>query len=164
MERAEFRNIFHFYTIQLHGSIASLIKCSVITQPEDVQAIFSDSDKHSKASNNDAGWLMEELLGKCLDLISGQAWQNALAVTAAPFTHKASREYVTLIFKATEDYFKILEKPGNLKNGFINPIDDLRLLPFWVVIEILYGKLSTPQREEFINIIPIRELLFKRMI
>jgi cytochrome P450 len=136
----------------------------VVTHPKDVQIFFNDSDKHSKAKNNNAGWLMGELLGSCLGLINGLEWRNVRAVTVAPFTHKASREYVPLISKAIEDHFQTLENTQTLKNGFIHPVDDLRDLPFWVVADVLYGRLHIAQQQELRALMPIRDLLFKRMI
>ncbi|KAF2677295.1 cytochrome P450 monooxygenase [Lentithecium fluviatile CBS 122367] len=136
----------------------------VVTHPEHVRAIFKDSDHHTKATNNDAGWLMGELLGKCLGLISGTPWRDLHAVTSVPFTHKKAGTYIPQITNAVEKHFEELERNGDLMNARIHPVDDLRFLPFWVVAEIVYGKLDDTERETMSAIIPVREELFKRMI
>ncbi|KAF2675638.1 cytochrome P450 [Lentithecium fluviatile CBS 122367] len=86
----------------------------VVTHPDPIWTIFNDSNQHIKASNNDAGWLMGQLLRECLGLISDS--------------------------------------------------NDLRLLPFWVFVNILYGELNDTQREKIIFILPLREALFRRIV
>jgi cytochrome P450 len=148
----------------LESEIRVLIHHSVVTHPEHVRAIFKDSDHHTKAINNDAGWLMGELLGKCLGLISGTAWRELYDVTAVPFTHKKANTYATQIRDAVEKQFTELEANGNLKHARMHPVNDLRLLPLWVVANIIYGKLTNAHRETLEAMVPLREDVWKRMI
>lgn len=141
-----------------------LMSHSVVGHPDHIQTIFKDSDRHTKAVNNDAGWLMGELLGKCLGLISGTAWRKLYVTTSLPFTHNKAVSYVPQISKAIEKHFEMLETKGSLKEGRMHPVDDLRLIPFWIVAELIYGELTEMQRDELRAIVPIREDLFKRMI
>ncbi|KAF2276644.1 putative cytochrome P450 monooxygenase [Westerdykella ornata] len=136
----------------------------VVSHPEDIQTVFKDSDKHRKAINNNAGWLMGELLGKCVGLISGEDWQRLRSVTNPPFTHKSSTHYIPAIIRMVDEEFRSLQETTNLKRGLINPVADLRYIPFWIIAEIIYGKLNTEQRRELMDIVPLREELFKRMI
>jgi gliotoxin/aspirochlorine/mycotoxins biosynthesis cytochrome P450 monooxygenase len=141
-----------------------LMKCSVVSRPEDIQTVFRDSDKHSKAVNNDAGWLMGELLGKCVGLISGADWRNLHTVTAVPFSHRSSMTYVSDILRSVEAQFQEIAEKETLKKGVINPVADLRFIPFWIVADILYGNLDEEQRQTLIDLIPLREALFKRVM
>ncbi|OCL06608.1 cytochrome P450 monooxygenase [Glonium stellatum] len=136
----------------------------VLTHPDDVQTAFNDSDKHSKAVNNDAGWLMGELLGKCLGLLSGVEWQKVRDVTITPFTHKNVATYITRATEISREHFRDLQVSKGLGKNAINPVDDLRFLPFWVLADIIYGELTSELKLVLKDLIPLRESLFKRMI
>lgn len=58
------------YSINTHR-----ILYSVLTKPKYVQTVFSDSDKHFKAVNNNSSYIMGQLLGRCVGLVSSQEWQ-----------------------------------------------------------------------------------------
>jgi cytochrome P450 len=107
---------------------------------------------------------MGELLGKCLGLISGAKWRDLKVVTGIPFSHKASSAYTGDIQSAVKEHFATLEKNGRLNKGLLNPVDDLRLLPFWIVVKILYGELTSVQRSTLLKIMDLRERLFQRVI
>ena len=136
----------------------------VLTHPEDVEVVFKDSNKHLKAVNNNSGWLMGELLGQCMGLISGTEWQNVRNAAAVPFSHKSTARYIEQIVQATEEHFLELYQKGRLRQNLINPVDDLRLLPFWVIARILYGELTEELKKDLQEIIEMRESLFKRMV
>ncbi|KAF2179231.1 cytochrome P450 [Zopfia rhizophila CBS 207.26] len=136
----------------------------VVTHPDDIQAVFKDSDKHAKAENHDAGWLMGELLGRCLGLISGFEWQRVRTATSIPFTHKNAAKYTSRIIQITKDHFKDLHTTGELNQSLINPVEDLKFLPFWAVADILYGELTPEMKSELKDLIVLRESLWKRMI
>lgn len=136
----------------------------VLTRPEDIRSVFKDSDTHRKAADNNAGWLMGEILGKCLGLISGPDWRTLHAVVGTPFLRKNSVEYIPRIEQQTKRYFNDLYVHGRLDQGLLNPIDDLKLLPFWITAEIIYGELPPEAEQKLQNLIPIRESLFRLMI
>ncbi len=135
-----------------------------MTQPEDVQAVFKDSHKHVKAVNNNGGWLMGEILGKCVGLISGTEWQALRCVTSVPFLHTKATGYIPLIERRTKQHLDSLQSQGRLNQGLVNPVDDLKLLPFWIIADIIYGELSSDMEAELQALIPVRELLFRQMI
>lgn len=137
---------------------------SILTHPEDVRTVFNDSNKHTKAVNNNAGWLMGEILGKCVGLISGTDWQTLRMVTQGPFLHNNSAAYIPFIERWTRDHFESLRVHGRLSQGLINPVEDLKMLPFRIVGEIIYGELSPDMETELMTLIPIRESLFRQMI
>ncbi|KAJ4357171.1 uncharacterized protein N0V89_001746 [Didymosphaeria variabile] len=136
----------------------------VVTAPEDIQHLFFDSDKHIKAVNNDSGWLMGELLGKCLGLISGESYQKVKAGTAAHFTQKISTSYLARIQTITDEYFVKLSQEPRLKRHLIDPVEDLKFLPFWILVDILYGELTPQLRSQIKGLAVQREELWARMI
>jgi cytochrome P450 len=136
----------------------------VITRSEDIRQVFRDSNTHVKASNNDAGWLMGELLGRCLGLISGEEWKCIHSATAASFAKGEVAGRIDQIERLTSEHFGRLHRHGRLDEGVINPVSDLRMLPFWVVAEHIYGPLDTQMRSELEELIPLREELFARVI
>jgi cytochrome P450 len=136
----------------------------VLTKPEDVKQVFRDSNTHLKASNSGAGWLMGELLGRCLGLVSGDEWQAIRSATAASFTKYEVVERVAQMERLTEDHFEALHQRGRLNQGVIDPIEDLRMLPFWIVADQLYGALDPVTKKELEDLIPLREALFARVI
>ena len=137
---------------------------SVLTLPEHIRAVFKDSNKHYKAVNNNSGYLMSQLLGRCLGLISGEEWRAVRSVTEVPFHHKAALDYIPIIERRTKRFFKELEKNGLVRQGLIDPAEDLKLLPFWIVAEILYGKLSAEMEAQLRELAPVRERLFQHVV
>ncbi|KAI1930749.1 hypothetical protein LOZ45_001035 [Ophidiomyces ophidiicola] len=136
----------------------------VLTSPGQLQAVFQDSDKHIKAVNNNSGFLMGELLGQCVGLISPPHWQKVRSITEVPFRHQATATKVSDIWQFVRDHFDVLEKTSDLSRGLIHPAQDMKMLPFWVVCYFFYGKLSTNLIEELRSLAPTREELMKHVI
>ncbi|KAG6988941.1 cytochrome P450 monooxygenase [Physcia stellaris] len=136
----------------------------VLTRPEDVQNAFKDSDKHTKAMNNNTGWLMGELLGQCVGLISRNEWQKLQAAVGKPFVRSSATSYIPRIEKDIKEHFRDLELSGGLGLEVIDPVKDLKMLPFRVVANIVYGELSPGLRTSLEAMIPTRESLFKAII
>lgn len=137
---------------------------SVVTRPEHIQAVFRDSDKHHKAVNNNSGYLMSQVLGQCVGLISGDRWRSVRAVAEKPFSRSASTGYVALVEQRTQRWFNELWTHNRLAQGLIDPAEDLKLLPFLVVAEIIYGELSPEMEGLLRELAPVREGLFKYVI
>ncbi|MCJ1366514.1 hypothetical protein MMC16_005643 [Acarospora aff. strigata] len=136
----------------------------VLTRPEHIQAVFKDSDKHSKAVDNNSGYLMSQILGQCVGLISRDQWKNVRAITEKPFLRSTATSYVSIIERRTRRHFDELRSNSNLTHGFIDPAEDLKLLPFWVVAEVVYGELSPEMEHQLRELAPEREALFKHVI
>jgi cytochrome P450 len=119
---------------------------------------------HSKAVNNNSGYLMSQLLGRCLGLINGEEWRAVRNVTEMPFNHKTTAEYLPVVDKRTERYFTELQSKGLLNQALIDPAEDLKMLPFWIVAEILYGELSADMEAQLKELTPVRETLFQHVI
>ncbi|KAI3326356.1 putative cytochrome P450 monooxygenase [Xylariaceae sp. AK1471] len=136
----------------------------VLTSPEDVKTVFKDSDMHNKAVNNDAGWLMGEILGKCLGLISRDDWRRVHASVAGAFTLTSASASISRAAKLIEEHFSALHQDGKLNKGLLNPTKDLRLLPFWITAEHLYGTITPGIRDELQAMIPLTDSLFSRVV
>ncbi|KAF2201386.1 cytochrome P450 [Delitschia confertaspora ATCC 74209] len=136
----------------------------VLSRPEDVQNVFKDSDAHSKAVNSNAGWLFGQLLGKCVGLVSGLDWHRVRASMGNEWTYKDTANYLPRISDLTREYFHELHSKGRLDQGLLNPVSDLRMLPFWIVADRIYGTLTPQLRSELESLVPLRESLFLRVL
>jgi gliotoxin/aspirochlorine/mycotoxins biosynthesis cytochrome P450 monooxygenase len=147
-----------------HVMLTTIRLDSVLTRPEHIQAVFRDSDKHHKAVDNNSGYLMSQILGQCVGLVSGEQWRNVRTVAEKAFTRGVSTSYINLIEERTQNFFADLQKSKNLAQGLLDPAEDLKLLPFLVVAEIVYGRLSPEMEQQLRKIAPRREALFKHVI
>ena len=144
-----------------------MIPLRVLTRPDHLQTVFKDSDRHSKAANNNSGHLMSQLLGKCVGLISGDEWKTVWTSVEVPFLRKNATDYVPLVVRHIRKHFDELrtaQPESRLSQGLLDPAEDLKLLPFWVVGEVIYGELSEAQVAELRSLAPVREELFKHVI
>lgn len=140
------------------------VRGSVLTHPDDVKLVFRDSDRHCKGANNDAGWLMGELLGSCMGLISGPAWRQLRTSTDNAFTRQAATVSLRRIQEMSKKHIDRLHSTSSLGQGVLDPVENLQMLPFWILAEHLYGNLEPEMRTTLEALIPLRESLFRRMI
>lgn len=138
---------------------------SVVSKSEHIKTAFNDSDRHFKADNNDSGYLMSQVLGKCLGLISGKAYSSLRSILDPFFTYGQSGEYLDKIQPRTERYLQEM-KLGELSStrSTMNPVDDFKFLPFLIIADILYGKLTPELETELLSLAPLREKLFQHVI
>ncbi|MCJ1248061.1 hypothetical protein MMC30_005276 [Trapelia coarctata] len=136
----------------------------VLTRPEHLKEVFGDSDQHSKAANNNSGYLMSQLLGQCVGLLSGTNWRALRQVSETPFLHQNMPAYIPNIRRHVRNHFENLEKHGNLRSSLIHPAEDLKMLPFWIVAEVFYGQLPPNLIQHLRSLITLREDLFKLVI
>lgn len=137
---------------------------SVLTKAEHVKIIFKDSDKHYKAVNNNSGYLMGQVLGKCVGLVSGQEWRHLRAVSETAFSHNNVSGHVNLLQNRVKSYIRDLEERGSLLGGLIDPVEDLKMLPFFAVADVIYGKLPPDMERGLRYLAPIHERLFTHVI
>ncbi|POR35290.1 Putative cytochrome P450 [Tolypocladium paradoxum] len=133
----------------------------VLTKPEHIHDVFKDSDKHLKAKNNDSGYFLGELLGKCVGLVSQSEWKQLRSVCEVPFVRSKSATYIQQMEQRTERHFRQLWESSSLSESIIDAAQDLKMLPFWIVAEILYGGLTTDMEKQLAELAPVREKLFQ---
>ncbi|RHZ46032.1 cytochrome P450 [Aspergillus thermomutatus] len=133
----------------------------VLQKPEHVKLVFRDSDRHTKASNNDSGYLMGELLGQCLGLISGSDWRALRRVSEPTFRHGTAVEYIVRIQQRVNAYCAAHQ---GLRSGTIDPVADFKFLPFLIIADILYGPVTSDMEEELCQMASERERLFRFVI
>ena len=107
---------------------------------------------------------MSKVLGQCVGLISGNEWRSVRMAVEHAFLRKNALAHIPIIWRQTESYFGTLHREGKLNKGLIEPAADLKMLPFWVVAEVVYGDLSPEMIRELIELAPLREQLFRYVI
>lgn len=138
---------------------------SVLTRYEHIQEVFKDSDKHLKAVDNNSGYLLSQLLGQCVGLISHDEWKRVRAVCEGPFIRSSAIGYVEIVNRQTHRHFKELQGKSELFAQFIlDPTQELKMLPFWIIAEILYGDLTAEMQATLRLLAPLREELFQNVI
>ncbi|KAJ5442978.1 Cytochrome P450 [Penicillium cf. griseofulvum] len=133
----------------------------ILTRADEIKPVFKDSGNHYKASNLNGGWVMGDLVGDGVGLISQGHWKRVHAVVSPPFTQKPTA-YVPFVQSRISSHFA--EQYMGCERGKtlrIKPAEDLKLLPFWVISDLLYGKLSPEMTEELLLITDLRTDVFQ---
>lgn len=117
-----------------------------------------------QAVNNNSGFFMGQLLGKCVGLISGTEWRAVRAALEHPFTRRNATEHVDMIFQWLERHMAERWQHSRLSEGLLDPVEDLKMVPFWIVAEVFYGDLSPKQMQDLQELSTMREDLFKYVI
>ncbi|KAJ5789837.1 cytochrome P450 oxidoreductase GliC [Penicillium psychrosexuale] len=132
----------------------------VLTRQEHMPVVFKDSHLHVKSFNFDAGWLFGELVGKAVGLLSGQDWNRVRDVFASSFHRTKVDEFLPFMQRRVKQCLDELhESPKVHADGVltISPADDLRLLSFWVLCDILYGDMTPDMEANMLKIVDERE-------
>lgn len=132
---------------------------SVITRPNQVKAFYRDSHLHTKSSDNNAGWLFEDLLGECVGVVSQKRWKRVRGHFDSHFTRGAAAEQTVMFIAEAESFLDSLKSSQN--ETVIDPANDLKYCPFYMVAGIFFGPLTSQQRETLHRIGPGREALFR---
>lgn len=107
---------------------------------------------------------MGQVLGKCVGLVSGQEWKDLRLVSGAAFTHNNISDHIDLVQRRVRSFIQQCETNGRLLEGLIDPVEDLKMLPFLTVADIIYGELSPSMENGLESIAPIHERLFSNVI
>lgn len=78
-----------------------------------------------------------------------------------PFTRPSSMTYAPSILRQANEYLNGLSIGAKRT---VDPAADLQYYPFLVVAEILFGRLSPEQRQQLLDLGPLREDLFREVI
>lgn len=143
-----------------HSKQRELTPWRVLTRQEHMPVVFKDSHLHAKSFNFDAGWLFGELVGKAVGLLSGQDWNRVRDVFAPSFHRTKVDEFLPVIQRRVKKCLDELHaSPKVHANGtlIIRPADDLRLLSFWVLCDIMYGDMTPEMEANMLKIVDERE-------
>ncbi|KJK74876.1 hypothetical protein H634G_09920 [Metarhizium anisopliae BRIP 53293] len=134
----------------------------VLMRPEQVQTVFKDSHLHVKGESMDSGWLCGQVLGNCLGLLNQGEWDTVRAPFVNTFHRNQSSSYIPLIQRRVERHFNKLEEAKEQSDKFllVNPSKHLKLLPLWILCDVIYGDLTAAMELQFQEIIPLRETLW----
>ncbi|KAL5453659.1 hypothetical protein PMIN07_007884 [Paraphaeosphaeria minitans] len=131
----------------------------VLTKPAHIQAFYRDSHAHIKSSDNNAGWLFAELLGECVGVVSQRRWKRVRRHFEGHFTRPVS---INRIDQFISDAGEFLQPLNSSKGTFlIDPANDLKFCPFFMVASIFFGRLTPDQRKKLSHLGPPREELFR---
>ncbi|KAL2412777.1 Bimodular acetylaranotin synthesis protein ataTC [Exophiala dermatitidis] len=138
----------------------------VVSKPQHIKTAFHDSDKHLKAHNNDSGYLMSQVLGKCLGLVSGHEYATLRGLLEPYFTYSQSSCYLQRIQQRTDEWLlkKNIVNNGQKERLQLDPVNDFKFLPFLIVADILYGNISPEMEAQLLSMAPGRERLFQHVI
>lgn len=130
-----------------------------------MRVVFKDSNNHTKAVNNNSGYLFGELLGQCVGLISGGQWSRVRSVTEPPFHRSTVSTYVPAVRERTRAFLERLwSEKGKKDEAWLRPADDLKNLPFLITADIVYGTLTTELEAELRALGHRREALFQNIM
>ncbi|KAF2280366.1 cytochrome P450 [Westerdykella ornata] len=131
----------------------------VLTKPAHIKAFYKDSHVHIKSSDNNAGWLFAELLGECVGVVSQKRWKRVRGHFDSHFTRPVS---INRTGQFVSDAREFLQPWNNSKGTFhIDPANDLKYCPFFMVAGIFFGRLTPDQRKTLSSLGPPREELFR---
>jgi cytochrome P450 len=128
--------------------------------------VFKDSHLHTKSFNFDAGWLFGELVGKAVGLLSGKDWIRVRDVFAPSFHRAKVDEYLPAMQRRVKQSLDELHASQRVhKDGVltINLAEDLRLLSFWVLCDILYGDITPDMEANLLKIVSEREQVWENV-
>lgn len=108
--------------------------------------------------------MLGQLLGQCVGLVSREQWKRVRAIVEKPFHRSMATRYVATVQSRTTKYFSYLFETSELSRGLLDPAGDLKLLPFLIVAEIIYGQLHPEVEAELLDMAPHREGLMKYVI
>lgn len=107
---------------------------------------------------------MSQVLGQCLGLISGASWRALRKESGSAFLHSQANDALPLILDHVQVFVETEIRSKALLRGALDPVEDFKFLPFFIVAEILYGKLTDDMKRALLHMASLREELFKHII
>ncbi|KAL1640185.1 hypothetical protein SLS58_007136 [Diplodia intermedia] len=147
------REMSHAWS-EKHGSIYRIWAGStpevVLTDPKDVQALYSHASNHTKDTTANLGWLFSQLLGQAVGLINGNRWTKLRKTLDPLFSHKQSLQYLDDFNASATTYAKRLDQyaleknkgDGVEKNFVVNASQALMRFPYYEVAKLFYSNLT----------------------
>lgn len=136
--------------ISLTEDINVALPSRVITEPKDVQALYTNASDHAKASAANTGWLLSQIMGQGAGLINGQRWINLRKELDPHFSHKVSLHMVGNLKEHARVYVRDmgqfslsdrLEKNGS-ERFVVNAAQALTRYPYYEIANMFYSSLN----------------------
>ena len=121
---------------------------------------------HIKGENMDSGWLLGQLLGECLGLLHQDRWSKVHKVFNKHFERRISTTYLPYVEHRVQEHLSLFQQTNELAQGqyLLRTSEDLKLLAFLTIADVLYGPLSSQLDQQLRNLIPLRERLWQMAI
>ncbi|EOD44122.1 putative cytochrome p450 monooxygenase 2 protein [Neofusicoccum parvum UCRNP2] len=120
----------------------------IITDPKDVQTLYTHAPDHNKAHDANTGWLFKQVLGAGAGLINGKRWSNLRKTLDPMFSHKQAVQLVDTFNTSAEVYargmvdFRLPEEKADDGRFVVNAAQSLMRYPYFEVAKIFYSGLD----------------------
>lgn len=111
-----------------------------------------------------SGYYLGELLGKCQGLISTTEWREIRTVFQVPFLYQnmSKDSSLSMVSAHVERHFSDLAQSSqDFKRGLFHPAHDLKMVPFWITAELIYGQLPPHMLRTLERLVPMRARLWQ---
>lgn len=144
----------------------------VITEPKDVQALYTNASDHAKASAANTGWLLSQIMGQGAGLINGQRWINLRKELDRHFSHKVSLTMVGTLNENAKAYVQNmvqysiadrLEKNGK-ERFVVNAAQALTRYPYYEIANMFYSDLNQQEMDRLWDLGQLFTKAFARVI
>ncbi|OJD30436.1 cytochrome p450 oxidoreductase [Diplodia corticola] len=122
----------------------------VLTDPKDVQALYSHASNHTKDTTANIGWLFSQLLGQAVGLINGNRWTKLRKTLDPLFSHKQSLQYIddfntsAACYAKSLDQYALEKREADEDDGHfvVNASQALMRFPYYEVAKLFYSNLT----------------------
>lgn len=151
-------------------NVAVLLR--VITEPKDVQALYTNASDHAKASAANTGWLLSQIMGQGAGLINGQRWINLRKELDKHFSHKVSLTMVDTLNEHAKAYVQNMVQyslPDRLEKDskqrfVVNAAQALTRYPYYEIANMFYSNLNQQEIDRLWDLGQLFTKAFARVI
>lgn len=151
-------------------NVAVLLR--VITEPKDVQALYTNASDHAKASAANTGWLLSQIMGQGAGLINGQRWINLRKELDRHFSHKVSLTMVDTLNEHAKAYVQNMVQyslPDRLEKDskerfVVNAAQALTRYPYYEIANMFYSNLNQQEIDRLWDLGQLFTKAFARVI
>jgi cytochrome P450 len=136
---------------------------SVLTEADDIKQFYADQVYHPKSGEVfDITYPFNELLGECLGMMYGDRWRTVRPMMEHEFTPRYAGEFIrrTDFIPAIEKWVKDAVSAG----GTFDVMSIVGELPFWLMVDIIYGHLTDTEKCELEELKSAHSKLFEATI
>lgn len=155
-----------------YGDANGVVPLRIITEPKDVQALYTNASDHAKASAANTGWLLSQIMGQGAGLINGQRWINLRKELDRHFSHKASLIMVGTLNEHAKTYFQNMAQyslPDRLEKDskerfVVNAAQALTRYPYYEIASMFYSDLNQHEIDRLWDLGQLFTQAFARVI